>query len=682
MVVPESQHEHLNQIDSVGRDTSQQCRPNLSASQHFGGPLHLSTNGSVSPDNTMIDNDPHEYTESDFLLPTKLYGASGFSRSTRARDPGGAGVPAEKPCSMVLQIVIPFMLAGFGTVSAGILLDVVQSWGVFQEITEIFILIPAVLGMKRNLEMTLASRLSTTVNAGKTESAREMWMLIIGNLALKQLQATVLGLLASLMAAVFGWMAEGKMPFNHVVLLCSTSVSTAFMASLLQGIIMVGVITGTRRLGMNPDNVATPLASGFGDLITLAFLAGFSQWFYALLDFYPHVLYLVDLSFLSLIPLWIILTSKHPATVILLRTGWEPIITAMLVSSIGGVILDKTVSDPNLAGIIVYAPVINGIGGNLVSIQSSRLSTNLHLNYSSREIPADRGGCYSPCTVFFGSGTNHQSARVLLLLAIPGQFIFLYTIHLMTGGSTLPSLLLIITFLSASLIQVVALLCLADCLAHCLWRRGKDPDSYAIPYLTTFGDLLGTALLALNVFILWCLGDAGSGYEGLRFHSEGLRFHSEGLRFHSEGLRYHSEGLRFHSEGLRFHSEGLHYHSEGLRFHSEGLRFHSEGLHFHSEGLHFHRRGYASTARGYASTARGYASTARGYASTARGYATTARGYASTARGYASTARGYATTARGYASTARGYTSTGRGYASTGRGYASTARGYASTGRG
>lgn len=28
--------------------------------------------------------------------------------------------------------------------------------------------------------------------------------------------------------------------------------------------------------------------------------------------------------------------------------------------SIGGLILDKTESDPNLAGILVYAPVING----------------------------------------------------------------------------------------------------------------------------------------------------------------------------------------------------------------------------------------------------------------------------------------------------------------------------------
>lgn len=28
--------------------------------------------------------------------------------------------------------------------------------------------------------------------------------------------------------------------------------------------------------------------------------------------------------------------------------------------SIGGLILDKTISDPNLEGIIVFAPVING----------------------------------------------------------------------------------------------------------------------------------------------------------------------------------------------------------------------------------------------------------------------------------------------------------------------------------
>lgn len=52
------------------------------------------------------------------------------------------------------------------------------------------------------------------------------------------------------------------------------------------------------------------------------------------------------------------------------------------------------------------------------------------------------------------AGANHRSAQVLLLLVIPGQLVFLYAIHLMKGGHTLPSALLTVAFLSASLIQV------------------------------------------------------------------------------------------------------------------------------------------------------------------------------------------------------------------------------------
>ena len=39
---------------------------------------------------------------------------------------------------------------------------------VFKEITEIYILVPALLGLKGNLEMTLASRLSTQVDRSMT----------------------------------------------------------------------------------------------------------------------------------------------------------------------------------------------------------------------------------------------------------------------------------------------------------------------------------------------------------------------------------------------------------------------------------------------------------------------------------------------------------------------------------
>ncbi|CAB1323439.1 unnamed protein product [Coregonus sp. 'balchen'] len=285
---------------------------------------------------------------------------------------------------MVLQILVPFLLAGLGTVSAGMLLDIVQHWEVFQRVTEIFIL----------------------------------------------MQATVLGLLAALTAVVLGWVLERDMFLSHATLLCSAK-------------------------------------------------------------YYPYVSYLVCLIFLCLTPLWVVVSSRNPASRILLYTGWEPIITAMYRRTHPG----HNCIRPE-----------HGVGGNLVAIQSSRIATDLHRHSSLRQVPEDRRSCYKPCRTFCGSGANHRSAQVLLLLVVPGHLIFLYTIHLMKGGPIGPTPVYITFFLTAALLQVFILLCLADWMVHCLWWTGKDPDSYSIPYLTALGDLLGTAFLALAFFILWLVG--------------------------------------------------------------------------------------------------------------------------------------------------------------------------------
>lgn len=48
-------------------------------------------------------------------------------------------------------------------VAAGILLDRASEWYFLSTVKEALILVPALLGLKGNLEMTLASRLSTMV---------------------------------------------------------------------------------------------------------------------------------------------------------------------------------------------------------------------------------------------------------------------------------------------------------------------------------------------------------------------------------------------------------------------------------------------------------------------------------------------------------------------------------------
>jgi len=419
--------------------------------------------------------------------------------------------------SVLLQVFPPFLVAGLGMVAAGLLLGVVHKWPVFVEVREILILVPALLGLKGNLEMTLASRIATAANLGDLDDYREklFWSIIWGNLMVVECQAIIVGFLSAFVAIVMDFLATGTPCGSYHALVMTTSgVSAASIAAIVLATVMIGVVLLARRCGIDPDNVASPIAGMLGDFCTLALLSGFASLMWSQCG--ESEMLLLIAVYVAMTPFFAWQAYVNPHVTKVLREGWTPVIASMLISSCGGLILKHGVH--NFVNLAPFAPVMNGAGGNLAAVHASRLSTSLHMCASPKwgsktswleaeDVPSSVMERLCPALV--GNKEEAQTARRLACCILPGACVFASIIvGVRSGWQAIPDPFFLLCFVVAGIFQVCILLIVAHTLVGALWKRGINPDNAAIPYVTALGDVVGTSCLVAAFFVLHVFGSS------------------------------------------------------------------------------------------------------------------------------------------------------------------------------
>ena len=483
--------------------------------------------------------------------------------------------PVDDTKSALKEMLLPIMLSGFGNMGAGMVLERVQFMDIFMAIPQLIQLVPPLLGLKGNVEMTLASRLSTHANLGHFSDVPTRRRIIVGNIALCQFLATGVGFIAPIISLLLSHIqfsvapetalnpststVPGSIPgivsepllssgsmadhlkatslsassmvqfdiepnpndFGSPLLAKGILISAIFLATsgladiILSSTITAVVFISSQVLGINADNVATPIAASVGDLMTMCFLVYVAKGLYNL----------------SLIAAWTPMIPLLLWTVILICTGiiarrnsftrskvfhgWTPLVVAMLLQNVSGIVMETSLRRfPKMA---IYQPIINGFGGNLVAIQSSRVATYLHKHAPKRELVNETDSCcHSPLFFFCGDGQHGRLAFLMVLLAGPIQLplVLISTLLSATSQITFAQLL---TYYVCATIQVIIILYIGYCFVNLLWLLGANPDDNAIPILTALADLLGTIVLVSGYMFLSSIGDVNASHfdEGL-----------------------------------------------------------------------------------------------------------------------------------------------------------------------
>lgn len=114
---------------------------------------------------------------------------------------------------------------------------------------------------------------------GELDYAPTRRSLIIGNLALLQVQSLVAGAIAGVSSFALGLVTKpgSNSSYYEMMYMTSSAMLSASLSAAILGVFMCALILICRRYDIDPDNIACPMASSTGDIVTLILLATFAS---------------------------------------------------------------------------------------------------------------------------------------------------------------------------------------------------------------------------------------------------------------------------------------------------------------------------------------------------------------------------------------------------------------------
>jgi mgtE-like transporter len=294
----------------------------------------------------------------------------------------------------------------------------------------------------------------------------------------------LLAVIAKLIAVGFG-VANTISIADFVVI----SVVGGILSSIVVLLITLGVATLSAHREWDFDNVASPIVTTSGDMVTLPSL--FLATFLVQLEVVTPIV-AVACTAVGLLALVEGIRSPHPTLRRIVSESMPVLLVAAVIDVIAGITVEKRLDAlAATPALLVLIPPFLGQSGSLGGILACRISTKLHLGLLSPDHLAFRpvaedilliAGYALPVYLLVGLSTDVVAA--LAGLHSPGV-LEVMGVALLAGAIT--TMLLVLVAYGA---------------AVGAYRFGLDPDNYAIPIVTSGLDLVGALALILVIVAL------------------------------------------------------------------------------------------------------------------------------------------------------------------------------------